>query len=137
MGYRSDVSFAIRLTKDPEEFVALMKVDGRDIFKDFLRFMWVKENDLVVDENSEKGTIFFHHDHWKWYDDSRDGFTELLQMAEDFDENFMAKIVRLGEESDDVEEEWFNDDHYEMEFPCLIREVDVGWKKEIMKKVEE
>jgi hypothetical protein len=58
-------------------------------------------------------------------------------MAEDFDEKFKAKFVRIGEESDDVEEEWFNDDHYELEYPYMVRMVDTGVKLETLKKAED
>jgi hypothetical protein len=138
MGYRSEVGFCIEFTKDPEEFIALMKVDGRDIFKDFLRFMYVENYpEPILEEDAPVGGVHFFHNHWKWYDDSTTGLHDLIQMAEDFDENFKAKFVRIGEESDDVEEEWFNDDNYELEYPYMVRAVETGVKLEKLKKVEE
>jgi hypothetical protein len=137
MGYRSEVGFCIEFTKDPEEFIALMRVNGQDIFKDFLRYMYIEELPKPTPEEEPFGYIHFFHNHWKWYDDSRNGFTDLINMAEDFDKNFKAKFVRIGEESDDVEEEWFNDDNYELEYPYMVRMVDTGVKLEKLKKVEE
>ena len=58
-------------------------------------------------------------------------------MAEDFDEDFKAKFARTGEESDDTEEEWFNDDGYDLEYPYVVRRVDTGMDLTKLKKVEE
>jgi len=136
MGYRSQVGFCIEFTKDPEEFIALMRVDGQDVFKDFLRYMYVQDYEIKV-EDGAVGCVHFYHDHWKWYDEYQKGFTDLLNMAEDFDENFKAKFVRIGEESDDNEEEWFNDDNYELEYPYMVRNVESGFKLDQLKRVEE
>jgi len=138
MGYRSEVGFCIEFTKDPEEFVALMKVDGRDMFKQFLQFMYIEELPNPTPEEEEPfGYVHFYHDHWKWYEDCKEGFTDLINMADDFDKNFKAKFVRIGEESDDNEEEWFNDDNYELEYPYMVRRLEIAVKLENLKKVEE
>jgi hypothetical protein len=138
MGYRSEVGFCIEFSKEPEEFIALMKVDGREVFKDFLQYMYIERHEFIKDEGViYQGCVHFYHNHWKWYDDSRNGFTDLINMADDFDTDFRAKFVRIGEESDDVEEEWFNDDNYELEYPYMVRMVDTGVKLEKLKKVEE
>ena len=138
MGYRSEVGFCIEFTKDPEEFIALMKVDGRDAFKQFLQYMYIEMLPKLTPEEEEPfGYVHFYHNHWKWYEDSVTGLHDLIAMAEDFDENFKAKFVRLGEESDDVEEEWFNDDNYELECPYMVRAVEMAVKLENLKKVEE
>jgi hypothetical protein len=139
MGYRSEVGFFIEFTKDPEEFVALMKVDGRDIFKDFMQYMYIEhyKDRPMEDDDDPKGGVHFHHTHWKWYEDSQVGFTELLDMAENYDENFKAKFARTGEESDDTEEEWFNDDGYELEYPYLVRMVETAMDLTKLKKVSE
>ena len=136
MGYRSQVGFYIEFTKDPEEFIALMKVDGRDMFKQFLEYMYIEEY-KPDNEDMPVGGVHFHHGYWKWYEDCKVGFTDLLNMAEDFDENFRAKFVRIGEESDDVEEDWFNDDNYELEYPYVIRTVETGMNLSKLKKVTE
>ena len=138
MGYRSQVGFFIEFTKDPEEFIALMKLDGREIFKDFLRFMYVENYPEPAQEEDEPiGGVHFFHEHWKWYGESEIGFTELLQVAENFDKNFKAKFARTGEESDDITEDWFNDDHYELEYPYVVRAVETGMNLSKLKKVEE
>jgi hypothetical protein len=138
MGYRSEVGFFIEFNKNPEEFIALMKVDGRDIFKDFMRYMYIEMYpEPILEVDAPVGGVHFHHNHWKWYDESQAGFTELLQMAESYDENYKAKFARTGEESDDTEEEWFNDDGCELEYPYVVRMVDTGIKLDKLKKVSE
>ena len=138
MGYRSEVGFCIEFTKDPEEFIALMKVDGREIFKDFLQYMYIEELPKPTPEEEVPfGYLHFYHNHWKWYEDSVTGLHDLINMAEDFDENFKAKFVRIGEEADDSEEEWFNDDNYELEYPYMVRAVEMSVKLENLKKASE
>ncbi len=138
MGYRSEVGFCIEFTKDPEDFIALMKVDGREIFKDFLSFMYIEELPKPTpEEETPFGYLHFYHNHWKWYEDSVTGLHDLINMAEDFDENFKAKFVRIGEEADDSEEEWFNDDNYELEYPYMVRAVEMAVKLENLKKASE
>jgi hypothetical protein len=132
MGYRSEVGFCIDFHKNPNEFIALMKVDGRDIFKDFMRYMYVEES-----EDGSSGCVHFYHNHWKWYEDSEAGFKQLINMAEHYDPDFKAKFARTGEESDDTEEEWFNDDGYELDYPYVVRMVETGIKLENLKKVSE
>jgi hypothetical protein len=58
-------------------------------------------------------------------------------MAEDFDENFKAKFARTGEESDDTEEDWYNDDGYDLDYPYVVRTVETGINLEKLKKVED
>jgi hypothetical protein len=138
MGYRSEVGFYIEFTKDPEEFIALMKVDGRDIFKDFMRYMYIEYyKDRPTEEDDPKGGVHFYHDHWKWYQDSKNGFDDLLNMAGNYDENYKAKFARTGEESDDTEEDWFNDADYELEYPYLVRRVETAMDLTKLKKVSE
>jgi hypothetical protein len=138
MGYRSEVGFFVEFTRDPEEFIALMKVDGRDIFKDFMRYMYIEYyKDIPIGEGAPVGGVHFYHNHWKWYDDSQAGFTDLLNMAGHYDEDFKAKFARTGEESDDTEEEWFNDDGYELEYPYLVRRVETAMDLNKLKKVSE
>ena len=65
MGYRSEVGFYIEFKKDPEEFIALMKVDGREIFKNFLAFMYIEMYpEPILEEDAPVGGVHFHHDHW-------------------------------------------------------------------------
>ena len=132
MGYRSDVSFCIQI-KEVEEFVALMKVDNRDIFRDFMRFMWI---DDYKDDNG-RGRLHFHCSGWKWYDESQAGLQDLLDMADNFDNDYKAKLARVGEEPDDYEEEWWNDDDYELDAPYVVRYVDTDFNKEKAKPVLE
>jgi hypothetical protein len=130
MGYRSDVSFCIQI-KDVEEFVALIKVDGRDMFKYFMQYMWIAD---YKDDNG-RGRLHFHHDHWKWYEDSQAGLQDLLDMADNFDNDYKAKLARVGEEYDDHEEEWWNDDDYELDCPQVVRYIHAGFDKDKYKAV--
>jgi hypothetical protein len=57
--------------KEPEQFVALMKLKENRVIKEFLEFMWLN-GDL----------LHFHHYHWKWYGDSEIAFGDLKNMAE-------------------------------------------------------
>ena len=132
MGYRSDVSFCIQI-KEVEEFVALMKVDNREMFQQFMRFMWVED---YKDDNG-RGRLHFHHNDWKWYDDSQAGLQDLLDMADNFDNDYKAKLARVGEEPDDYEEEWWNDDDYELEEPSVVRYIETGFAKDKSKPVLE
>jgi hypothetical protein len=132
MGYRSDVSFCIQI-KEVEEFVALMKVDGRDIFKDFMRYMVIED----YKDNNGRGRLYFHHDHWKWYEESVNGLTDLLDMADNFDNDYKAKLARVGEESDDNEEEYYNDDDYELEEPRVVRYIETISKEKAKPVLEQ
>jgi hypothetical protein len=132
MGYRSDVSFCIQI-KEVEEFVALMKVDNRDMFQQFMQYMWIED----YKDNNGRGRLHFHHNHWKWYEDSVNGLNDLLDMADNFDNDYKAKLARVGEENDDNEEEWWNDDDYELEEPALMRYIETISKEKAKPVLEQ
>jgi hypothetical protein len=58
-------------------------------------------------------------------------------MADNFDSEYKSKLARTGEEHDDWEEEYWNDDEYELEEPHVVRYVEVGFNQEKSKPVLE
>jgi len=129
MGYRSDVSFCLQV-KEPEKFVALMKLTDNEVIKEFLDCMW-------LDENEGEGLLHFHHNFWKWYEDSERAFTDLMSMAEDYDADFACRIARVGEEADDVVEEAFGENGWDLDYPYVVRHLDVGFNPAHAKKLTE
>jgi hypothetical protein len=73
MGYRSEVAFCLRV-KEPEQFVALTRVNAEDALKEMLDNMYYMEGADEVDY------ILFTHNYWKWYDDSNFD-TKLKKLA--------------------------------------------------------
>jgi hypothetical protein len=114
MGYRSEVSFCLKV-KDPEKFKGLMLIKDDPIINEFL------ENMVLVG-----GEFYFYSQHWKWYPDSEKAFLNLLNMAEDYDEEFACKFARIGEESDDIEDQAFGDDGWDLEYPHTVRSLELG-----------
>ena len=130
MGYRSDVSFCIQI-KDVEEFVALMKVDNREMFRDFMRYMWIED---FIDDNG-RGRLHFHCSGWKWYDESEKAFTEIMNMAENYDKDFACRFARFGEEMDDTVEEGFGEQAWDLEYPYVDRVIETGIDMETAVKI--
>jgi len=125
MGYRSDVSFCLQV-KDPEKFVALMKLKADEVLKEMLDCMWLNED-----------LLHFHHQHWKWYDDSEKAFNDLMNMAEEYDPEFACRFARVGEEAGDIEEEAFGDGGWDLDYPYVVRHLDVGFDSTYAKKLIE
>jgi len=122
MGYRSEVAFCLRV-KEPKQFVALARVNAEDALKEMLDNMYYVEGADDVDY------ILFTHNYWKWYEDSEKAFAGLMEMAKNYDEEFACKFARVGEEANDIEEEDFGEDGWELEFPCVMRGLDLGVAK--------
>lgn len=125
MGYRSDVSFCLRV-KEPEQFVALMKLKEDPVIKEFLTCMWLNED-----------LLHFHHPHWKWYPDSEKAFGDLMNMAGEYDPDFACRLARVGEEINDLIEEAFGEDGWDLEFPYVVRHLEVGFDPQYAKKLME
>ena len=115
MGYRSEVSFCLQV-KNPEVFIGLMKVKDDEMLNAFLANMYLVE-----------GSIHFYADSWKWYPDSEKTFSELMNMAEKYDEDFACKFARIGEETDDTEDQAFGEGGWDLEFPYTVRQLEVGF----------
>jgi hypothetical protein len=119
MGYRSEVAFCLRVKK-PEQFVALTRVNAEDALKEMLDNMYYYEDDKKIKY------ILFTHNYWKWYDDSEKAFAELMELAKNYDKDFACKFARVGENADDIEEEAFGDDGWYLEYPYVVRMLEVG-----------
>ena len=115
MGYRSEVSICLQV-KNPKVFIGLMKVKDDEVLNAFLTHMYLVE-----------GSIHFYADSWKWYPPSEKAFSELMNMAEKYDEDFACKFARIGEEVDDTEEQSFGERGWDLEFPYTVRQLEVGF----------
>lgn len=124
MGYRSHVSFCIQ-TKEPEAFVALLKIEGNEVINEFLDNMWLASD----------GILYFESDHWKWYEESERALYRVVELGEDYDKDFAVRFARVGEETDDIHEESWGDGGWDLEFPIVIRTVESGFLKDQSKKV--
>ena len=123
MGYRSTVAFCLDI-KEPEKFVALLKT----------------KDDIVINEILDhcydvEGLIHFYADHWKWYDESEGALRDIVEMAENYDENFALRYARYGEEADDVHEESFGEGGWDLEYPYVMRSMEVGFNVDEAKKL--
>ena len=119
MGYRSEVAFCLRV-KEPEQFVALARVNAEDALKEML------DNMYYIEGEGDLTYILFTHNYWKWYGDSEKAFAGLMEMAKNYDEDFACKFARVGEETNDMEEEAFGDDGWDLEYPYVVRTLEVG-----------
>lgn len=122
MGYRSEVAFCLRV-KEPEQFVALAKVNAEDALKEML------DNMYYIEGEGDLTYILFTHNYWKWYEDSEKALAGLMEMAKNYDKDFACKFARVGEETNDIEEEAFGEDGWYLEFPCVMRGLDLGVAK--------
>ena len=130
MGYRSEVAFCLRV-KEPEKFLALVKVSANDVIKEML------DNMYYVEDSDGADCLLFTHNYWKWYSESESAFSDLMNMARDYDEDFACKFVRIGEEANDVENEVFGENGWDLGYPCLVQHVDIGCNTEDLKPIIE
>jgi hypothetical protein len=126
MGYRSAVSFCLKV-KEPEKFLALLKLKNNEVINDMMKFMYLDDD----------GLLHFYHEAWKWYDDSEKALVEIMEMADNYDEDFAAKLARYGEESDDIQEEDFGEDGSELDYPYVTRSLELGFSPNTAKKILE
>jgi hypothetical protein len=112
--------------KDPDQFVALMKLKEDSVLKEMLDYMWLSED-----------LLHFHHHNWKWYDDSEKAFGDLMNMAEKYDPDFACRFARVGENPDDVIEESFGEGGWDLDYPYVVRHLDVGFDSTHAKKLIE
>ena len=125
MGYRSDVYMCIRgpLKKMLTE-VALLRLEGDKCMQDAL-----DEWSLTAVELGRAVLVLGGNGtDWKWYEDFPDVqahlavFQHFQTLAEDDDEsNFGGNFSRIGEETDDVVQDYFGDGD---ELACIVRTID-------------
>ena len=130
MGYRSEVAFCLQV-KEPEKFIALARIDADDTLKEMLDNMYYYE-DTNVDKTKY---ILFTHNYWKWYEDSSRSFAKLMELAENYDEEFACRFARSGEEASDIEEEAYGDYGWDLEYPYVVRQLELGVKAEDLTKI--
>ena len=92
---------------------------------------------MWLEEGEGEGLLHFHHQYWKWYDDSAKAFGDLMGMAEDYDPEFACRFARIGEEADDVHEESFGENGWDLDYPYVVRHLDVGFDPQHAKKLTE
>jgi hypothetical protein len=126
MGYRSEVSFCLQL-KEPEKFVALLKLRDNSVIKEMLGHMYL----------DNQGLLHFYNPHWKWYPESDGALGDIVEMAENYDENFAGKFARYGEEADDIEEQCFGENGWDLDYPYVIRTLELGFDPNTTKKILE
>lgn len=130
MGYRSEVAFCLRV-KEPEKFIALAKIDANDVLKEML------DNMYYYEDHQKIKYIMFKHGHWKWYDDSDRALTDLMELAENYDEEYACRFARIGEETDDIQEEAFGEYGWDLEHPYVVCQLETGVKDEDLKPIIE
>lgn len=119
MGYRSEVAFCLRV-KEPEQFVALAKVNAEDALKEML------DNMYYIEGEGDLTYILFTHNYWKWYEDSEKAFAELMELAENYDKDFACRFARSGENVEDIQEEAFGEDAWDLEYPYVVKTLETG-----------
>jgi hypothetical protein len=128
MGYRSEVAFCLQV-KEPEKFIALAKIDADDALTEMLGNMYYYE------DHQKTKYILFKHNHWKWYADSERAFDKLMDLAENYDEEFACRFARFGENADDVEENAYGEYGWDLEYPYVVQMIEVGVKDEELNKI--
>jgi hypothetical protein len=123
MGYRSEVAFCLQL-KEPEKFVALLKLKDNEVIKEMMQCMYL-----------DKGLIHFHHTYWKWYEDSSTALGEIVEMAENYDDDFAGRFARYGEETDDNEEDAWGNDGWDLDYPYVVRNIELGFNPKTATKL--
>jgi len=126
MGYRSEAAFCLQVKK-PQEFIALLKLKDDEVINDMMQFMYL----------DEQGRIHFYHEHWKWYKDSDTALGEIMEMAENYDDDFAGRFARYGEETDDNEEDAWGNDGWDLDYPYVVRSLELGFNPKTTKKLLE
>ena len=108
MGYRSSVCIAIAfdsVTK-MQSFLTARKIKGNWKQGDFASL-----DEWTVGHGDDFGILCFEAEDVKWYPDYPD-VQWLENVREDAVQNFAAnaKQLRIGEDTNDVEEEWYGED---------------------------
>jgi len=60
-----------------------------------------------------------------------------MNMAEEYDPDFACRFARVGEESDDVIEEAFGETGWDLDYPYVVRHLDIGFDPQHAKKLIE
>jgi hypothetical protein len=122
MGYRSQLAYIIEFhnVQDRDAFVALMLAKNEEALTEAI---------IDTDHGYAKPLITYQAEDVKWYPDYPyvKAHTHIYASAKElYDAAY--KFVRLGEDDDDVEQEWEADKAYKLNVPfnCLnlVRSID-------------
>lgn len=111
MGYRSEVAYVIEFdnVEAKEKWVSLAKLHPS-------HSKALKECKFVDDMDRPYITAYFQHVKWyESYDDVKTHTAMLEEIGEDEEGKVAARFIRIGEEPDDVEEEFYGDGAYDIE----------------------
>ena len=123
MGYRSEVAYVITFKDTPtkQQWVALTKLNAQ--FNKAL-----KECNHV--DNLEKDYISAHFRDVKWYDGYEDvdmHMHMLDSISEDEPDGVNARFIRIGESSDDAQDDAYGEDGYSIDL-YLSRVIDTEYE---------
>jgi hypothetical protein len=114
MGYRSDVIAVLTCTKDPKNLLAALGEFTRKNPEDWgalqMEFRWMSpEPEIHVDQ--ERGILTLEVRDVKWYEEFKEvkAFNKLWDFCRDEWEGISGHRWRLGEELEDVHQEWFGE----------------------------
>jgi hypothetical protein len=131
MGYRSDIAFAIQTEKPIEGLHAILKIAEftRDTTEPFTNTQEVNDafKDIVshLRVHKDKNLMTFYVTQWKWYSDCQCAHGFLMDLAGNYDNDFCAKFVRIGETADDVEEDAWGDAGWDLDYPYVVRRIEL------------
>lgn len=131
MGYRSDVAFAIKTEKPIDGLYALLKIVEPDDEEQFSS----QSMDEVIDTYKEivsrlrvyksKNMITFYASHWKWYSDCQSAYGFILDVATNYDNDVAVRFARIGESTDDIEEDAHGDYGWDLDYPYVVRSLEM------------
>lgn len=121
MGYRSEVAWVLRFDNEEklDAYINLLRYKNDEHINQALR-------EIQRAENGNEHLLFFHDDGLKWYDDFEDVKAHHFIMehavelyGEDESVQVGWRFIRVGEESDDIQEEsgGDNDDLWQYIYP--------------------
>jgi hypothetical protein len=128
MGYRSDVAYTIRFEGDEDEknrqsfYTFLAEAKCKDEYKIALDEVDIDEKELCI--NYEVSGV-------KWYDSfpEVESHKKLFALAEEYCSSLTCpiagKYIRMGEETDDIEESSFGD--YDYDWLYVSRQILTSW----------
>jgi hypothetical protein len=128
MGYRSDVAYTIRFEGDEDErnrqsfYTFLAEAKCKDEYKIALDEVDIDEKHLCINFNCEST---------KWYDTFPEVISHkaLFALGEEYAATLTCpiagKFVRMGEDTDDIEEHTFGD--YDYEWVSVSRQLVTSW----------
>jgi len=115
MGYRSTVAYVIQFedVEHKKEFVAVHKLD--DKLKDAIKELGHLEDDTSY--------LSFYVDDVKWYTRYEDvqmhdrllNCISELSEDENYERSISARMIRIGEDTDDIEDDGYGDDPWDIE----------------------